>query len=507
MLIACFTYINLNTARSLERAREVGVRKVIGADKSQLFWQFIGESLFLSSIAMLLSIGAAILLLPAFNRLTAQELPVTSIISPYILTGSVGVVILVSLLAGSYPALVLAGFQPVKVLKGAFKNTGSGQTLRKSLTVVQFGISVILIVSTVIMQKQLSYIQHKNVGYNRDQLIVLPMDVKMADKIKLIKQQFKANTNISDVSACQTTPVNIVGGYSMRSSLMPADQQIAVTADPIDEDFVKTTGLKIIAGSDLTLQDMKDVSDTSYKKNTFHFILNEAAAKELGWSPRQAIGQRMFLDASRAGYVKAVVKDFNFESLHHEIKPVVLFPDLDGSRLMVKLKGDNIPAAIQYLQTAWKQLVPYRPFEYHFMDEDFNKLYTADLRLGQILNVFSAIAIVLACMGLLGLSAYSAKQRTKEIGIRKVMGATVTNVTALLTADFLKLVVVAILIASPIAWLSMNKWLGDFAYRITISWWLVVLTGVGVMAIALLSVGFQSIKAALTTPVKSLRSE
>jgi putative ABC transport system permease protein len=507
LLIACFTYVNLNTARSLERAREVGVRKVIGAEKSQLFWQFIGESLFLSTLAMLLSVAAAILLLPTFNTLTGADLPFSSIISPVILLGATAVIIMVSLLAGSYPALVLAGFQPVKVLKGSFKNTGSGQALRKSLTVFQFSISVMLIVSTVIMQKQLSYIQHKNVGYNRNQVVVLPMDEKMAEKIKLIKQQFKENASIKDVSACHSTPINIVGGYSMRSSQMPDNQQIAVTADPVDEDFIKTTGLQIIAGTDLIEQDIKDVADTDYRKNTFHFILNEAAAKELGWSPEEAIGKKMFLDNTRSGYVKAVVKNFNFESLHHEIKPVVLFPDNGGNRLMVKLQGNNIPAAIGYLESAWKELVPYRPFEYHFMDEDFDKLYAADLRLGQVLNVFSAIAIALACLGLIGLSAYSAKQRTKEIGIRKVMGASVANVTALLTADFLKLVIIAILIASPLAWLAMNKWLSDFAYRITVSWWLVALTSIGVMAVALLSVSYQTIKAALLNPIKSLKSE
>jgi putative ABC transport system permease protein len=293
----------------------------------------------------------------------------------------------------------------------------------------------------------------------------------------------------------------------MRSPQMPANQQIAISADPIDEDFVKTTGLKIIAGTDFTEQDIKDVSDTDNKNHTVHFILNEAAAKALGWSPEKAIDQKMFLDATGPGYVKAVVKNFNFESLHHEIKPLILFPDNGGKRLLVKLKGNNIPATIQYLETEWKELVPYRPFEYHFMDEDFNKLYASDLRLGLVLKVFSGIAIVLACIGLLGLSAYSAKQRTKEIGIRKVMGASVANVTTLLTADFLKLVIIAILVASPIAWLAMNKWLSEFAYRITISWWLVALTGIGVIVVALLSVSFQTVKAALLNPVKSLKSD
>ena len=507
LLIACFTYINLNTARSLERAREVGVRKVIGAEKLQLFWQFIGESVFLCTMTTVTSFLAAVLLLPAFNRLTDKELPVNVLFSPVVLVGAVGVILLVSLLAGSYPALVLSNFQPVKILKGAFKNTGSGQVLRKSLIIVQFCISMILIVSTVIMHRQLSFIQNKNVGYNREQIVVLPMDHKMEQKAQLIKQEFKSNANISYVSGCQSTPVEIKGGYYMRSSVMPKNQQSAVTADPVDEDFVKTTGLHIIAGSDLTSQDMKDVADTDYRKNTFHFILNEAAAKELGWAPQQAIGQRMYLDATRPGFVKAVVKDFNFESLHHQIEPLVLFPESGGSNLLVKLKGNDIHACIAFLESKWKTLVPYRPFEYHFLDEDFNKLYTDDLRLENVLNIFSTIAIALACMGLLGLSSYSAKQRMKEIGIRKVMGASVTNLAAMLTIDFVKLVLVAILIAAPVAWLAMNRWLSDFAYKVDISVWLVLAASLCVTAVAVISISFQTIKAALVNPIKSLRSE
>ncbi len=326
LLIACFTYVNLNTARSLERAKEVGVRKVIGAEKTQLFWQFIGESALLCTIAVIISLIAAALLLPAFNQLTEKELQVTSFISFPIIGGALGVIILVSLLAGSYPALILSNFQPIKVLKGSFKSTGSSQWLRKSLIVFQFAISVLLIVSTFILQRQLHYIQNKDLGYKRERVLILPMDSKMGAKIQMIKQELKSNNNIVSVSGCGSTPVNIGGGYSMRSAIMPESEQIAVTADPVDEDFVKTTGLNIIAGADITQQDIKDVADTGYRKNTFHFILNESAAKQLGWTPQQAIGQKMFLDGP--GYVKAVVKDFNFESLHHAIKPLVLFPDL-----------------------------------------------------------------------------------------------------------------------------------------------------------------------------------
>ncbi len=507
MVIACFTYVNLNTARSMERAKEVGVRRVIGAGSNQLFWQFIGESVLLCTLATVLSIVAAIVLLPFFNQLAEKQLEANALFSLPVIGGAVLLIVLVSLLAGSYPALVLSNFQPVKVLKGSFKNTGSGQWVRKFLIVFQFSISVVLIVSTFIIQNQLSYIQNKKLGYNRDRVVVLPIDQKMMDNLTVIKQEFKSDNNVLSVSRCASTPVSIGSGYNMRSAIMPENQQIAVTGDPIDEDFIKTTGLQLIAGADLSQQDIKDVSNPDRSKRNYHFILNESAAKQLGWTPEEAIGKKMFMDASRPGTVRGVVKDFNFESMHNPIKPLVLFPEIRGRALLVKLKGNNIPQTISFLESKWKALVPYRPFEYHFMDEDFNKLYSSEIRLGKILNIFAAIAIALACLGLLGLSSYSAKQRIKEIGVRKVLGASVSNIAALLSVDFVKLVFIAIVISSPIAWWLMTKWLQGFAYKINISWWIFALSGVVAVTIAIITVSFQAIKAALMNPVKSLRTE
>src|ERR1700743_1273105 len=281
LIIACFTYVNLNTARSMERAREVGVRKVIGADKKQLFWQFIGESVLLCTISTILSFLAAIVLLPVFNDLTEKQLTVDAFFSWQFIGGAFTLILLVSLLAGTYPALILSNFQPVKVLKGAFKNTDSGQWVRKSLIVFQFSISVVLIIATFIMQKQLNYIQNKRLGYDRDQVLVLPMDSKMLGKIDLIKQQFKSNTNVISVARCTNLPTNIVSGYNMRSAIMPENQAISVTANVIDEDFVNTIGLQIIAGTNLTQQDIKDASSPDQDKIMSHYILNESAAKQL----------------------------------------------------------------------------------------------------------------------------------------------------------------------------------------------------------------------------------
>ncbi|HVM88075.1 MAG TPA: ABC transporter permease [Puia sp.] len=507
LIIACSTYINLSTARSIERAKEVGVRKVIGAEKNQLFWQFIGESALLCLISVVISLIAAALLMPAFNGLTDKELHVTSLFTLPFIIFSFTVVACVSLIAGTYPALILTGFQPVKVLKGSFKNTGSGQWLRKSLIVFQFVISVFLIISTFMIQKQLYYIQHKNLGYDREHVLVLPITSKMEDNIQFIKEQFKQNPNVSGVSLCARSPVEGGGGYNMRSAQMPANQQMAVTANPGDEDFIKTVGLQIIAGSDLSQQDIKDVMTDDPKKRNFHFILNETAAKQLGWKPAEAVGKKMFLDDSRPGIVKGVVKDFHFSSLHDPIKAYVLFPDFWHSELLVKISGQNIPGTISFIESKWKNLVPTRPFQYRFMDDDYNNLYSAELRLGKVMNIFSSIAIILACLGLFGLSSYTAQQRIKEIGIRKVLGASVSNIVFNLSKDFIRLSGIAILIAFPLAWLAMTKWLQDFVYRTDMSWGIYIIAALATVMLAIITVSIHAIKAAIANPVKSLRSE
>ncbi len=507
LIIACSTYINLSTARSIERAKEVGVRKLLGARKNQLFWQFISESVIVSLIAVALSLAVALGVMPYFNELTGKELHAGSLFSlPFILF-SLGVIACVSLLAGSYPALILTGFQPVKVLKGSFKNTGSGQWLRKSLIVFQFAISVFLIISTFIMQKQLYYIQHKKLGYDREHVLVLPMDNKMLASLAIIKQQFKTDPDIVSISRCVRSPVEGGGGYNMRSAGMAENSQIAVIANPVDEDYVTTTGLQIIAGTDFSGQDIKDASIDDRDKRLYHFILNESAAAQLGWTPTQAVGKKMCLDNSRPGFVKAVVKDFHFESLHSAIKPFVLFPELRGRELLIKLSGHHLPQSISFLQSKWKTLIPDRPFEYRFMDEDYNKLYSAELRLGKVMNLFAMIAILLACLGLLGLSSYGAQQRFKEIGIRKVLGASVSNIVFALSKDFIWLALVAIVIAFPVAWWAMTKWLQDFTYRTDINWSIYFVSGAVTLLLAFVTVSIHAIKAAIANPVKSLRTE
>jgi len=524
LVIACSTYINLSTARSVDRAREVGVRKVVGAGKGQLFWQFIGESFVLSLIAVVLSLAVVACVLPAFNALADRELPLRGVFSLAFLGLALGIAVVVSFLAGAYPALVLSRFHPVKVLKGAFGRTRSGAGLRQSLIIFQFVISVFLIVSTFIMQQQLSYIRHRDLGYDREHVLELPMERPMLASIDYIKTQFLTDPDVLSLSTCASSPVSIYGGYNMRSATMPSGQQLAVFGDPIDQDFVPTTGLRIVAGENITRQDMRDAAAAASGAGSgggsdsragslgaaapvYRFLLNETAARELGWTPQEAIGKRMYMDDSRPGFVKGVVKDFNFHSLHNPIKGLVLFPQLRANRLLVRISGEHLPRTLAFLQREWTKLEPQIPYEMHFLDEDYNRIYSSEQRLGQVMNLFSAIAIVLACLGLFGLSSYAAKQRVKEIGIRKVLGAPLGHLAFLLTGSFVRLAVVALVIAFPIAWWAMNRWLADFVYRTTIGWWVFLVAGVLVILVTLATVSIQAVRTALLNPVKNLKVE
>lgn len=506
LVIACFTYVNLSTARSMERAKEVGVRKVSGAYRSQVFWQFIGESALISSLALVLSFVLAAVLLPSFNALAARELRFEQLLKPAVLITALLILVCISLLAGSYPALILSKFQPVKVLKGSFRNSTSGTWIRKSLTVFQFSISAFLVIATFVMQRQLKFIQTKKLGYDRDHVLVMPMDQKMNEKSDLFKSEFKANPEVLAVSKSYKTPVTIEGGYAMSNS--PNNENaMNVKANPIDEDYLKVNNLHIIAGHDLVRQDVVDASNEDHKKNYFHFVLNESAARALGWTPQEAIGKKMFLDLSRPGEVKAVIQDFHFASLHSAVEPLVLFPDSWGSVMQVKTSGRNLPQTIAFLENKWKELAPHRPFEYRFMDEDYNKMYSSEMRTGKVFTVFAAIAILLACMGLFGLSAYSVQQKTKEIGIRKVLGASSARITSLLVGQFVRLVIVSFVIAVPVAWMLSDKWLKSFVYRTDVPVYIFLAAGFAITAIALFTVSAQAIRAALSNPVKSLRTE
>ena len=503
--IACVNYMNLATARATERAREVGVRKVLGALKGQLFAQFIGESVLLTGVALLLSLALVPLLLPAFNQLADRQLVFRPLESPGALLALLGLGLVVSLAAGSYPAAILARYQPVRVLKGNFSTSGSGVAVRKALIVLQFVISTFLIVATLAVQNQLDFIQTKKLGYDKEHVLLLPGDRKIAAAFSTLKNELKRNPNVRHVTMAYDNPTAIGGTYGLRTPQMPEGQSKMVNAVPVEKDFVKTFGMQLVAGTDFTEADVQE-SLKPEKEAFFAYILNESAVKEFGWTPEEAVGKKVHLNVD--GVVRGVVRDFHFASMRKEIGPLVIFMEkMYGGDLMVKLSGNDVPGTLAFIESKWKTLAPHRPFTYQFLDDAFNSLYGAEQRVGKVFGVFAFLAIFLACLGLFGLAAFTTAQRTKEIGIRKVLGASVTSIVALLSKDFLRLVGIAFLLAAPLAWYAMHKWLEGFVYRVDLAWWLFAGAGALAGGIALLTVSFQSIRAALTDPVKSLRSE
>jgi len=507
LLIACVNYTNLATAQSAGRSTEIGIRKVLGAQQQQLFRQFIGESVMITFVAMVLAIIAAIALLPLFNELTGKTFTASMFVRPVPLLMLVVLGILVSLLAGAYPSFILSNAGLVNILKSGFRVSSSGGGLRKSLIIFQFVISVFLIISTIVVLQQVSYIQHKELGYDREHVLVLPVDYKMSAIYDPLKRTIALNPGVISVSGAYEDPTFIEWGDGITADNGKEKKNLSVTAIPVDLDFIKTMGMKIIAGTDFTPADFL-LQDTSNRGENYRsvFILNEKAVRELGWTPEQAIGKT--IERGSPGTIKGVIKDFHFASLHTPIGPLVMFLDSSLVRqLFVKIDGKNIPGTIQAIERVWKERVAYRPFSYHFLDEDFNRLYKTEQQTAELFALFVGTAIALACLGLFALAAFTTVQRTKEIGIRKILGANVASIIALVSKDFLRLVLIAIVIASPLAWLTGSRWLQQFAYRINFSWWVFAVAGMIAIAIALATVSFQAIRAAVANPVKSLRSE
>lgn len=507
LCIASVNYTNLATAQSASRTAEIGIRKVLGAEKFQVFRQFIGESLLITTIAMIIALLIAYTLLPLFNQLAGKQLEHSVLFRPSTLLVLAATGVLVSLAAGFYPALVLSNLRLINILKSGFTFTSGGSAIRKSLIVFQFVISIFLLIATTIVLQQLSYIRSKDLGYDKEHVLVLPLDNIMRPGYTELKKALAANPQVKSVGAAYEEPTDIGWGDGITYGEGATAKQVTVNAIPVDEDFIKTMGIKIIAGSDYNLTDLQQMDTSNDMKNfQYTFMLNEAAVKALGLKPEEAIGKK--ISKGFPGTVKAVIKDFHFRSFHNPITPLVVFLDNRSTqRIFVKIAGNNIPATLQHLETNWKARVPHRPFEYHFLDEDYESLYKSEQRIAGIFSTFSTLAIFLACLGLFGLTAFAVVQRTKEIGIRKILGANIPNIISLLSKDFVVLVIVAIVVASPLAWYAANEWLQNFAYRVRIEWWVFVLAGIVALGIALLTISFQAVKAALANPVKSLRTE
>ncbi|MBD2757034.1 ABC transporter permease [Spirosoma validum] len=504
LLIACINFMNLATARSAKRAKEVGVRKVMGSERHQLVGQFMTESVLTTTLAMLLAVIIVAVALPGFNAISAKQLHINQLISPYRLPLLIALPFIVGLLAGSYPALFLSSFQPISVLKGTINLGFRSGSLRSGLVVFQFMMSVILIVGTIIVYRQITYIQTKNVGFNREQILTINDVYPLGKQAETFRQEVMRLPGVVSGSISGYLPTPSARSDNAFFPEGQIDQKNAVSMQSwgVDYDYVKTLGMQITAGRNFS---------RTFGADSSGIILNESAAKLFGGT--DIIGKRIvrFDDpeskTTKLFTVVGIVKNFHFESLRKNIGALSLILDANSGSASFRLSSTNVPVLMKQIEAKWKQLTPGQPFSYQFMNESFDEMYRAEQRIGTIALTFAALAILIACLGLFGLAAFMAEQRTKEIGVRKVLGASVTSIIGLLSKDFLKLVLIGIVIASPIAWYTMNQWLSDFAYKIDIEWWMFALAGILAVGIALVTVSFQSVKAALMNPVKSLRSE
>lgn len=502
LAIAGINFVNLSTAGAARRAREVGIRKVLGSLKGELIRQFLMESIMLTVIALVLALSFVQLALPLFNELAGKKLSLGLLSNPWLLPGLLLFGIFVGVLAGSYPAFFLSSFNPVAVLKGKFSAGKRNAGLRSSLVVFQFFISVTLIVCTIVVYRQLSFIQHKALGYNKDQVMVLPETWLMGKNAAVFRTRLMEDPRVENVSTSGFLPA----GPSFNNNFIVypdnnSNQLVKTLRYEVDYQYIPTLGMQMEAGRNFSKE---------FGRDSAAIILNETAARQFGWGTN-ALGHSITQSNNDGNIIHyqviGIVKDFNFRSLHERISPLVMTIGDNSGAIIVKVKTKEIAPLLSSIKRLWTELAPGEPFAYSFMDDRFNNTYQTEQKIGSILAIFAGLTIFVACLGLFGLAMFTAQQRTKEIGIRKVIGASVADVVGLLSRDFLKLVIIANLIAWPLAWFAMNKWLQDFAYHIEISWWIFVLAAVMAVSIALITVSFQAIKTALVNPVKSLKSE
>jgi putative ABC transport system permease protein len=507
LVIACVNYTNLAIAQSANRSGEIGIRKVLGALRKQLFVQFIGESAMVTFFSLIIAVLICTQLIGTMNTITGKHILLGSLLHPKTLLILAATGIVLSLLAGMYPALVLSGSVITSILK---KGTGllpSGSGLRKSLIIVQFIISVFLISTTVIIQEQMRYIRNKQLGFDKEHVLVMPINYQQRASYDALKEALKLVPGVSNVSGAYDLPTSIKWSDGITADNASGAKELPVKAIPVDQDFIGTMNMQLAAGSDFSRSDLA-LMDTSDNRKNFHYtyMLNETAARSLGWTPAEAVGK--IIHGNSDGTVKAVVKDFHFASMHEEIGPLVIFMDKSYVRnMLVRFHTSDVSGLVSRVESLWKERMAGSPFNYHFMDDDFNNMYKTEQRTAAIFSVSASLAIFLACLGLFGLAAFTTMQRTKEIGIRKVLGAGVLDIVSLISKDFLVLIGYALLIATPLAWLASAKWLQDFAYRVHPGAAIFILAGAGVTLLALATVSIHAIRTAMINPVKSLRSE
>jgi putative ABC transport system permease protein len=501
LLIACINFMNLSTAGASKRSREVGIRKVLGSMKMELVRQFLMESVVIASIALIVSIGLIWLALPLFNQLTDQQLAIDFTTHPLLIPGLLLFVLITGILAGSYPAFYLSSFKPVAVLKGRFVSGKGSIGLRSGLVVFQFFISILLIVGTTVVYKQLAYIQHKELGYNKDEVMIVSNTWMLGQQQQAFRQQVAGDLRVATVSSSWYLPAGESGNNNFFVS--PASEpgrMIKSLRYEVDENYMTVLGLQLKSGRNFSAQ---------YSTDSTAVIINETAANALGYQ-QDAVGQLITREnkGSRESFhVIGVVKDFHFRSLHEKISPLLMTLGSGEGNLIVKLTSKDIAGLTATLKKQWAAYGPEDPLTYSFLDERYNNTYKAEQKIGTILGIFAGLTIFVACLGLFGLAKFTAAQRTKEIGIRKVLGASVTQVSAMLSKEFVKLVLIACVIAFPLAWYAMDKWLQDFAYRIHINWYVFLIAALIALAVALITVSLQAVKAAIANPVRSLRNE
>ena len=500
LLIACVNFMNLSTARSSNRAKEVGVRKVLGSARKYLVAQFLTESLLVTLTSTILAVGLAWILLPLFNQMAGKQLAFTSDNLTWLLPSLLVIVLVVGFLAGSYPAFFLSAFQPIDVLKGKIAKGFKGSFLRSFLVIFQFSISIFLIIGTLVIYNQLNYIHNKSLGFDRNQVLVVKNTNVLGKQADILKKELKQLPGVVNTSMSSYQPT---GDENLKTGLFP-DATIDIKKDiltefwTVDEDYINTMGIQLVDGRNFSNQMATDSAA---------IIVNQAFIEKFG--RKNPIDQTVYrdFDKVRPYHIIGVVKDFNYASLHEKIAPLALVYAPDNGALSVRMHTSNLTGLMLQIENKWKQVSPNQQFSYSFMDEDFDATYRTEQRIGTIFISFSTLAIVIACLGLFGLAAYAAEQRNKEIGIRKVLGASVSTIVGMLSMDFIKLVLISILIATPLAWWAMNRWLQDFAYRVNIQWYVLATAGIIAVLIAFFTISFQSVKAALGNPVDSLRSE
>jgi putative ABC transport system permease protein len=502
LLIACINFMNLSTARSLLRSKEVGLRKVVGAFRGQLVRQFLGEAVFQSLVAMVLAVGLGILFLPAFNQLARKSFTADMFIRPDIILGCLAIVLVTGISAGCYPAFILSGFRPVAVLKGTAQTVGKGSVFRRLLVVFQFSVAVILMVGSLVIYSQIHFMMNKDLGYDKENLVTLDLNENIQKNYEAFKNELIVNPNILNVTRVSGLPTY---GYYFSNSRWnwegkDPDKDILFRANFVDYDYLETLGVQILQGRAFS-QD--------YGADEAAIIINETSQKAMGFG--NPLGKRVTLGEDnefQEFHIIGVVKDFHYVSLRTEIEPLILLLDPErSSSIVVRMQSENTPQTLEFMGGVWKSFAGDYEYDYRFLDERLNALYRSEERVGRIVNVFTVLSIFVSCLGLFGLASFMALRRTKEIGIRKVLGATVSGIVVLLTKEFSRWVLVANLIAWPLSYLAMNRWLEEFPYRADIRLWLFLLAGLITLMVALLTVSYQSIRAALSNPVDSLRYE